>query len=85
MATVGKVNPHHPPPPSPALTAASSSSSSVSLVHVHNVIMECQKKTTNKQTYKQKKKQKKIGNRCCRCYGDGGQIHGRVWEGLRRP
>lgn len=29
-------------------------------------------------------KQTKI-NKCCRCYGDGGQIHGRVWEGVQHP
>lgn len=33
----------------------------------------------------QKEKQTNKINRCCRCYGDGGQIHGRVWEGIQRP
>lgn len=79
MATVGKVNifPHDL---SPSFTpVASSSSSSVSLVHVHNAKMECQNKTK-----KQTNKNKTI-NRCCRCYGDGGQIHGHVWEGCTAP
>lgn len=63
---------------SPAASSWASSSSSVSLVHVHNVKMECQNKS------KKQNKQNKI-NRCCRCCGDGWQIHGRVWEGIQRP
>ena len=53
-----------------------SSSSSVSLVHVHNVRWNVKKR--NKQTNKNI-------NRCWRCYGDGGQIRGRVWEGFTAP
>lgn len=54
---------------------ASPSSSLVCLVHVHNVMMECQNKNEKKQT--------KMA-RCC-FYDDGGQIHGRVWMGVLRP
>lgn len=58
-------------------SSSASSSSSVSLVRVHNIKMECR----NKQT----KTNKPTKNRCCRCYGDGGQIHGRVRKGIQRP
>lgn len=56
---------------------ASPSSSSVCLVHVHNVMMECQ----NKKMKRNKQKQPDVVVAMMM----GGQIHGGVWMGVLRP